>query len=194
MASQQLLLDTYSLKTLLLALPSLQNAAEGVTSTQALTSKAPPPNAVYAKLIQSKASHIEVILKLVGTPEEMLVERFRMLWPEGQANDLQMLMTLKATKRNDQQVILEMLGLSTTLKKTTNGFAATSGSSQTSGAAVGGTSAGASASSFVATTASYTAASAAASAAAFSSMKSLTQDLSSSARNAVGNLKWTTKN
>lgn len=37
---------------------------------------------------------IEVILKLIATPEDMLVERFRMMWPDGEAKDLQVLFIL----------------------------------------------------------------------------------------------------
>lgn len=189
MATQQLLLDTYSLKTLLLALPSL-NPAEPLN-------KAPPPNPVYAKLIAGKAAHIEMMLKLVGTPEEMLVERFRMLWPDGQMADLQMLMALKGTKRNDQQVILEMFGLSKTSNKNAHQPSGGNGAAGNGGAAGGAAGpshamaqASNAASQFAASTA---AASAAASAAAFSSMKSLTQDLSSQAKNAMTSLKWSNR-
>lgn len=183
-ATQQLLLDTYSLKTLLLALPAL---TEGATAS-ALT-KAPPPSAMYAKLINGKAAHIEVILKLIGTPEEVLVERFRILWDKGSATDLQNLMQLKGTKRNDQQVLLEMFGLATASAKAPgkpNGAQAGNGAHPPN---ISSTASNA-AQSIAATTASFNAASAAASAAAFSSMKSLTQDFSSTAKSAMGNLKW----
>jgi hypothetical protein len=33
------------------------------------------------KLITSKITHIEIVLKLIGTPEEFLVDRFRIMWP-----------------------------------------------------------------------------------------------------------------
>ena len=33
--------------------------------------------AMYVRLVTAKVSHIETILKLIGTPEPMLVERFR---------------------------------------------------------------------------------------------------------------------
>ncbi|RYH31879.1 hypothetical protein EON65_01685 [archaeon] len=178
------MLDTYSLKTLLLALPNLQpiDVNTGTTSKPV-----PSTNSIYLKLINNKAGHIEVILKLLGTPEEMLVERFRMLWPDGTPSDLQMLMSLKGTKRNDQQVILEMLGLaaaSKILNKTAGIF---HGNTQAGAAQPNTPTSSTSASSAAAN---FAATSTAATAAAFSSMKSLTQDLSSQARNAVGNLKW----
>lgn len=35
------------------------------------------------------------MLKLIGTPIEMLVERFKIMWPDGEGSDLQKIMTLK---------------------------------------------------------------------------------------------------
>jgi hypothetical protein len=138
----------------------------------------------------------------------MLLERFRIMWPDGQPADLQLLMSLKGTKRNDQQVILEMLGLSAAgkmLNKTAHTiFAAGASASNaatghapsapapaeaSAGGAAGATGGANTGSSYSAASA---AAASAASAAAMASMKSLTLDISSSARNAVGNLKWAT--
>jgi vacuolar protein sorting-associated protein 53 len=83
MGSQQLLLDTYNLKTLFMKLPAM-----GSSSTTAIPS-------MYTKIVTSRINHIEAILKLIGTPEEVLVERFRVLWPDGGPTDLQLLMSLK---------------------------------------------------------------------------------------------------
>lgn len=179
MATQQLLLDTYSLKTLMMQLPVLvQPDPNGGANQHSRTDPKNVPG-MYSKLVNTRCTHIEVILKLVGTPDEVLLERFKLMWPDGQSADLQMIMSLKGTKRDSQQQILEMLGLQAVkvFTKTANIV-----SSSTPGA-VGGN-----ATAFAASTA---ASAHAASAAAFSSMKSLTQDLSSSARSAVGNLKWT---
>ena len=202
MATQQLLLDTYNMKAVLTQLPNLDSPTHsgGVHK---------PPTAMYLKLVNNKIAHIEMILKLVGTPEDMLLERFRIMWPDGQPSDLQLLMSLKGTKRNDQQVILEMLGLSAAgkmLNKTAHTiFAAGAGAGAGAAAAMHGATLSSSASSSAAGGGSevpaaatggsgaYSAASAAAASAAAqaaSSMKSLTLDLSSTARNAVGNLKW----
>lgn len=217
-ATQQLLLDTYNLKSVLIQMPQLTSTNTATGSNNSTTTAAKPTSPMYLKLVNAKISHIEIVLKLVGTPEEMLLERFRIMWPDGQPSDLQLLMSLKGTKRNDQQVILEMLGLSAAgkmLNKTahslldvaaqaTNTTANTIGSSSSNSAATGhlhsSTSIGGSNSVYSSTTSSsssssYSAASAAAASAAAmasSSMKSLTLDISSSARNAVGNLKWST--
>ena len=228
MATQQLLLDTYNMKAVLTQLPQLV-APSSDSHGHASSIKAPP--AMYLKLVNNKIAHIEMILKLVGTPEDMLLERFRIMWPDGQPSDLQLLMSLKGTKRNDQQVILEMLGLSAAgkmLNKTAHTiFNVSTGASDSSSASAGGGGAGGSGSSNAAggstavfggastnsqggnvnnnisnnpsgnnsssSASAYSAASAAAaSAAALSSMKNLTLDISSSARSAVGNLKWST--
>jgi hypothetical protein len=140
----------------------------------------------------------------------MLLDRFKIMWPEGQSSDLQMIMSLKGTKRTDQQALLEILGLSNMAANKEAGSGGTNSSSSTSeGASSGinhatkrmsaifttpvvsisspGSNANAAINSAISTTASYTAAS-------LSSMKNLTQDLSSQARNAVGNLKWATTN
>lgn len=86
--SQQLLLDTYNLKTLLMHLHGLGAGAGDV--------KAPP--GVYTKFIVGRAAQIETVLKLVGTASEMLIERFRIMWPEGRMEDLTAIMTLKGLK------------------------------------------------------------------------------------------------
>jgi len=171
-ATQQLLLDTYNLKTVLAQMPQFQDATGAYQQTTGSISK---PTAMYLKLINTKIAHIEMILKLLGTPEDMLLERFRIMWPDGQPADLQLLMSLKGTKRNDQQVILEMLGLSAA-SKMLNKTASVFGSSSSNTAPPPSAAADAS-------TSSYSSAAASAAALATSSMKSLTLDFSSSARN-----------
>lgn len=94
------------MKTILLQLP-VYGADEGSVSDA--------PSAVsgmYTKLVTSKMSHIEAILKLVATPEDMLGERFRAMWPTGLGSDLQMIMNLKGIARPDQQRILDSVGTS----------------------------------------------------------------------------------
>lgn len=236
-ATQQLLVDTYNLKTLLLQLPLLGPAGDSAPTASASSKggagKPPAVSPLYAKLVNMKVAHIEMVLKLISTPEEMLLvsriarsyssiialgrdqERFRIMWPDGQPSDLQQIMSLKGTKRNDQQAILEMLGLSAAsklLNKTATTIFTGSGigSSAPSGGAGGGVGGGGggggaigaatSSGGSVAGNANSNlgmgmgigighAAGLGASAAAH--MKILTQDISSTARN-IGNLKWTT--
>jgi len=87
--SQQLLLDAYNMKTLLLHLHHMGPSDHKTVS-------AGP--AVYTKLVQGRMSQIETLLKLVGTPEVLLVERFKHMWPEGKIEDLSLLMSLKGRK------------------------------------------------------------------------------------------------
>lgn len=99
--TQQLLLDVYSLKTLFLKLPIL-----GVGKSA--TTIAP---AIYTKLVQKQFGHIETILKLVGTPNELLIENFKVQCSQGTAADLQTVMSLKGMKRNEQVAMLEKFGM-----------------------------------------------------------------------------------
>ena len=87
--AQQMLLDMYNIKTQLLNLHSF-----GSDDNSYRQSGIP---AMYEKLITTRFARIEVVLKLVGTPEDeaILVERFRIMWPEGQASDLEKIMALK---------------------------------------------------------------------------------------------------
>lgn len=177
-ATQQLLLDTYNLKTVLIQMPQFQDTSGAYQQqTVGSSSSISKPSAMYLKLINTKTAHIEMILKLLGTPEDMLLERFRIMWPDGQPSDLQLLMALKGTKRNDQQVILEMLGLSAA-SKMLNKTASVFGASTTSTAPPSQA-----ASADASSTSSYSSAAASAAALASSSMKSLSLDISSSARN-----------
>ncbi len=43
----------------------------------------------YTKFVTVQMSKIEMVLKLVGTPNAMLVERFRIMWPDGEEDDFQ---------------------------------------------------------------------------------------------------------
>ena len=109
------------------------------------------------------------------------------MWPDGQPSDLQQIMSLKGTKRNDQQVILEMLGLSAA-SKLLNKTATTIFTGVGSGATSGGGSSTVGNASATASSSTYSAAASAA-ALASSHMKTFTQDISSTARN-IGSLKW----
>ena len=112
--AQQLLLDTYNVKTMLLQLPHL--TSEGAAP---VVGTAPPSS--YVKLVNARVTHIEIVLKLIATPEEMLVERFRIMWPEGQLQDLQAVMALRDMKRADQQRHLEVFGLSSSPRSGSSG-------------------------------------------------------------------------
>lgn len=76
MATQQLLLDTYNMKAVLTQLPSLTDPTQSHTSSTGTSSNSNKmANSMYLKLVNNKIAHIEMILKLVGTPEDILLER-----------------------------------------------------------------------------------------------------------------------
>jgi hypothetical protein len=67
---KQLLLDVYNIKSIMLKLPHV-----GVDSSSG--NDAPPVPMSYTKYVTKQMSKIEMVLKLIGTPDTMLVERFR---------------------------------------------------------------------------------------------------------------------
>ena len=64
LATQQLMLDTYSMKSLMLRFPVINGSAAEV------------PSASYSKVITSRISQIESVLKIIGAPASALVERY----------------------------------------------------------------------------------------------------------------------
>jgi hypothetical protein len=119
--TQQLLLDLYNLKTLFLKLPVLaEDVGPGKKAVSTGASIAP---AMYTKTVQKQFGRLETILKLVGTPNNLLIENFRVQWAGGTVADLQVVMTLKGMKRTEQVAMLEKCGFDpvTALKGATAG-------------------------------------------------------------------------
>lgn len=104
--TQQLLLDAYNLKTLLLTLHSIGLPNDPTTGAP---QKVAAPM-MYTRLTSARCTQIETILKLVATPEGMLLDRFQMLWPEGKTADLLSIMVLKGMKRAEQQALMDKVG------------------------------------------------------------------------------------
>lgn len=125
--TQQLLLDVYSVKTLLLKLPVMEadkkSAVGGVASNRqhhhgnaTLSGGSTIAPAMYTKMVNKEFRKLEVMLKLVGSPREMLVEMFRAQWDcsmdtGAMASDFAMIMTLKGIPRTDHAAMLETLGV-----------------------------------------------------------------------------------
>lgn len=114
--TQQLLLDVYNLKTLLLKLPVMQK--DSASSTSGPSSASAPrsagstiPPAMYTKMVKKQFAKIEILLKLVGTPPDLLIDVFKAQWSGGSALDLQTVMNLKGMKRNEQTAMLERFGV-----------------------------------------------------------------------------------
>ncbi|KAF0695311.1 Aste57867_13870 [Aphanomyces stellatus] len=103
-ATQQLLLDVYALKTLFLNLPVMGKEAEVGASASMVPAR-------YTKFVTNEMAHVEAVLKLIGTPNEMLVESFKIMWPDGTSENFQSILSMKGLKRQEQLPLLEALGL-----------------------------------------------------------------------------------
>lgn len=99
--TQQLLLDVYNLKKMMLELPRIGREVNDAEITVPMS---------YRKYVEKHMSKVERLLKLVATPVDMLVEHFRMMWPEGGNKELQVVMALKGMKRSEQITVLETFG------------------------------------------------------------------------------------
>jgi len=95
-STQQILLDVYSLKSLMLKLPVLNSSGLA-------------PN-MYTTHCTTEFQKIEILLKLIGTPVGILVEVFRQQRPDGNMKELQIVMGCKGIKRVQQQELLEQFG------------------------------------------------------------------------------------
>ena len=122
MGTQQLLLDVYSIKTLLLKLPVLEaEKKKTVTSSHLkantnLSAGSTIAPAMYTKMVNKEARKLETMLKLVGSPKEMLVDMFRAQWDcsmdtSATASDFTMIMALKGIPRTEHPAMLESLGV-----------------------------------------------------------------------------------
>lgn len=100
LGTQQLLLDVYNVKTLLLKMP-----------TQTKSNEAIIPPALYTKMVTKEIAKVEIFLKLIGTPYDQLQEMFLSLWPDGTASDLTNVMNLKGLKRQEQQSLFDKMNL-----------------------------------------------------------------------------------
>ena len=108
--TQQLLLDVYNLKTLLLRIPVLEPPEKNQTSIGSSSAASIAP-AMYTKMVTKQFARIETMLKLIGTPPELLIDVFKVQWNSGSAFDLQTIMNLKGMKRNEQAAMLEKFGV-----------------------------------------------------------------------------------
>ena len=122
--TQQLLLDVYSIKTLLLKLPVLEadeKTASGSTSPRRtvntnLSGGSTIAPAMYTKMVNKEFRKLEVMLKLVGSPKDMLVDMFRAQWDcsfdtATMASDFTTIMNLKGIPRTEHAFFLEALGV-----------------------------------------------------------------------------------
>ncbi|GKY99434.1 vacuolar protein sorting-associated protein 53 [Mayamaea pseudoterrestris] len=110
--SQQLLLDVYNLKTLFQKLPIIEEVAPtGVPGKKPLATGSTIAPAMYSKMVSKQFMRLEILLKLVGTPETLLVDNFKAQWSDGTAQDFVLVLSLKGYSRSQQAGWLEKFGL-----------------------------------------------------------------------------------
>eukprot|EP00986_Skeletonema_menzelii_P009232 scaffold4151_cov137-Skeletonema_menzelii.AAC.4 len=122
--TQQLLLDVTTIKSLLLKLPVLEAEKKpgaatrhsNVNQSKSLSGASTIAPAMYTKMVNKEFRKLEVMLKLVGSPKDMLVDMFRAQWDSSidtsrMASDFQTIATLKGIPRNDHAAMLESLGV-----------------------------------------------------------------------------------
>ncbi|KAI8749357.1 vacuolar protein sorting-associated protein 53 [Biomphalaria glabrata] len=126
-AAEQLLLDTHSLKTVLLELPGLGSQ---------VSRKAP---ASYIKIVVKGMTKAEMILKVVMSPHhppQEFVDSFIRLLSGSDINDFQKILEMKGLRRGDQNSLLEMfrarVPVSSILASTSPGGMPTSAAAVTS--------------------------------------------------------------
>lgn len=96
---EQLLLDTHSLKTILLDLPSIGSQVKR---------KAP---ASYSKVVVKGMTKAEMIIKIVmqpTTPAQAFIEHYLKLLPDSSQIEFNKIMDMKGLKRSDSTYLLEL--------------------------------------------------------------------------------------
>uniref|UniRef100_A0A7S2S3J8 Vps53 N-terminal domain-containing protein n=1 Tax=Mucochytrium quahogii TaxID=96639 RepID=A0A7S2S3J8_9STRA len=95
-ASSQLLLDTHTVKSLLLKMPTL--GKEGETTEEEASLKA------YTTFVEKEMERLEWLLKLVGMrlAPKLLIENFKLLWIGGTTEDFRRILEMKGVKKSDQ--------------------------------------------------------------------------------------------
>ena len=99
MGCEQLLLDTHSLKTVLLDLPSIGSQIQR---------KAP---ASYTKMVVKGMAKAEMIIKIVMQPihpASLYIEQYLKLLPETNAIEFHKILDMKSIKRIEQQQLLDL--------------------------------------------------------------------------------------
>lgn len=96
---EQLLLDTHSLKTILLDLPSIGSQVKR---------KAP---ASYSKVVVKGMTKAEMVIKVVmqpTTPAQAFIEQYLKLLPESSQIEFNKIMDMKGLRRSDSTYLLEL--------------------------------------------------------------------------------------
>jgi len=104
--AEQLLLDTHSIKTVLLDLPSIVDSGQVKLPPGA---RKPPQS--YTKLVIKGMTRTEMVLKVVMSPldpTEAFVEQYLRLVQDPDGSELSKLLDMKGIKRSEQSQIIEL--------------------------------------------------------------------------------------
>merc|ERR1719499_221111 len=122
--AEQLLLDTHSIKTLLLDLPSV--------GSKVASRKAP---ASYTKIVVKGMTRAEMTLKVVMSPHDPLeafVEQYIKLVPDAEAAEFQKVLDMKGVRKVDQAAFVEYFRTTAPASTTSIQSPSTAASSATS--------------------------------------------------------------
>ncbi len=121
-AAEQLLLDTHSVKTLLLELPA--------AGSSGAAAKKPP--ASYARVVVKGMTRVEMTLKVVmspATPVEQFVEQYMKLVPDAELSEFHKVLDMKGVRKVDQPPYVDYFKTSAASKQKQSGIPAAGGSS-----------------------------------------------------------------
>jgi len=106
LGAQQLLLDTQTIRDILLRAPAFCTEEEAAAEVV-------PPDAptTYTKFVRSEIPRVELLLKIVGTPPAALAANVKAMWPRASRAELERVMALKGMARKDMLPVLAQLGL-----------------------------------------------------------------------------------
>eukprot|EP00750_Incisomonas_marina_P002486 INCI12364.1.p1 GENE.INCI12364.1~~INCI12364.1.p1 ORF type:complete len:796 (-),score=180.58 INCI12364.1:2409-4796(-) len=116
--SQQLLLDTSVVKTVVLAIPDMGQSKHSAGRSKSM-------NAAFSRYVYNEVSKVEVLIQLVGMDAQRIEENFKVLWRDGSAEDLIGILQLKGLKKRQQQELVQKLGLAYRSVSTPSSAAAT---------------------------------------------------------------------
>ncbi|CAE7315127.1 VPS53 [Symbiodinium sp. KB8] len=109
MGAQQLLLDAQGIKSVLLDAPALVGEGDDGDSSGVGGGHSVPT--VYKNFVSREMPRIELLLKLVSTPEARFAASIQALWPSATAPELSRIMDLRAMPRRTQSAVLAELRL-----------------------------------------------------------------------------------
>ena len=105
MGAQQMSLDAHSLKSTLLALPTLGQDADDDPAHR--NRKKTVATKSYTKYVTTEMSKAEALLKTIVSPSERLIVTFKALLPKSSTDDLYRVFTLKGLKKGEIQALVD---------------------------------------------------------------------------------------